>query len=134
MFCEVFCHTFTCCHHGFFARLPVGWANLSVLQRVLPCVHDAERVLDVSAEVEEVDVLMPYDPFLVDQECASERDRCAVEDQVAIFVVVPVAAEHAVVGRDGLRGVRYDGVGDSLDTTLVLGCVQPCEVCLFRVG
>ena len=106
-------------HHGGFAGLPAGWADLTVLICVLEGLDHAEDLIDVAADGEIVDAHLAEDTLTIDDVCGTKSNAC-------IFRGLEKAA---VVASDGLLDIRDHGNVHRAKTTCLSGLH-----CVFSVG
>jgi len=106
-------------HHGGFARLPAGWADLTVLICVLEGLDHAEDLIDVAADGEIVDAHLTEDTLTID-------DVGGTKSNASIFRGLEKAA---VVASDGLLDIRDHGNVHGAKTTCLSGLH-----CVFSVG
>ena len=94
-------------HHGGFARLPAGGADLTVLICVLEGLDHAEDLVDVAADRKIIDAHLAEDTLTIDDVGGTESNTCIFRG----------LEEAAVVTGDGLLDIRDHGNVHRAETT-----------------
>lgn len=114
-------HSFVTRLHGFVALMPPQRADFSVLFDMLEGIHDAERLINRTAERHVVHEGVAHHAFLVDQEQPPIGNLLAHGLNDAVLIDKLLAGEHFEVFRNTLVDIGYQRIAHPLNASLLTG-------------
>ena len=117
------------------AFFPVGRADLAVFAYELHGIHHAQGFVHRTPDRQVVDQFVAYDAVFVDQEQTPVGYHRGMGGlQVSLGIVLVFTGQYAEGRCDGFVLVGHDGIGNSSDTALLAGSLQPSPVALLGIG